>query len=349
MRHFVQFWPFDLISAKFYYENFFAIFQNLKNTKRKKVTFKSGAYSYHIIFFSVPANPEITTIGSYDNTVKSFGSWNYDGDIVTCGGSLIFSPQATRPYCYISKAEQHFATRQPFPPLTDALKDFQTCIIGGVLWLAGGTNYVGASAQYMKLTMYFDAGDNVWKRGPNFPGHVPLLYDFAFVEISDTEALIIGGRHDHASTYTDDVYRLDTTTNSFDESYPDLPVPMSSHGGIKYKTSSGQESVLAMGGAGDDKQIYKSDLPNGAWSRASEMEVDGVHFAKPVCSPIPTGEEVWCARTWQDNVQGYMTHIHRFDPEGPPYWIKLPFDLLTYGNTHPGQYVFYNMEKRICC
>ncbi len=75
---------------------------------------------------------------AFPSHLRTFGSWNYNGDIVICGGYFYNITDDERDDCFRFKAEEKYSVMHTFPKLLTTLTYFATCVIDGVLWLAGG-------------------------------------------------------------------------------------------------------------------------------------------------------------------------------------------------------------------
>ncbi len=294
---------------------------------------------------------------AFPSHLRYFGSWNYNGDIVICGGYLHSTTDDERDDCFRFKAEEKYSVMHTFPKLLTTLTNFATCVINDVLWLAGGVKERHPSSLVWVLssaTMFFDEIDNIWKYGPNLPA--PVMFP-AFVAISDTEALIIGGERVVSSAWAAQgaVDRLDTSTNpaTIDTSYPNLPVTLKYHSAIKF-TKDNQDMVLTVGGANDNASgggpVYKSILPGGAWNPDGTMVLGTGNFLImwPFCDRTPITNEIWCVHTKEASGE-IGNQVHRFNPDGPPYWSKIPITMETTTHGNNPHTVFYNYEKKVCC
>ncbi len=271
--------------------------------------------------------------------------WNYNNDVLVCGG---YGIPTSGPYliytdCRISKEENNFASWDFFPNLLNPMWYSRTLILNGQPWVAGGGETSDHNYGYTKKTMYYD-GTN-WQLGPEIP---KVLGHFAFVPISDTAALIIGGNTVIAGPnyeISDMVYVLETGTNPPTMSTYDtkLPLPLKQITGVKF-TKNNVESVITIGftSAGN---VYRSDLPNGAWIDDPAMRLTSFVMNDARCFHFTHGD-IWCAFT-KVLTTSPTESVHKFNPDGPPYWSQLPITLTA--TSFKEHMVMYGPEKSICC
>lgn len=252
--------------------------------------------------------------------------------------------------CYLAKRDEELTTWHPFKSLPETRAQSKSCLIGGVPWLIGGNEFMHGHAHLLileKTSLYYDKDTDQWNFGPELPNK---LRQHAFVAISDTEALIIGGEaifteNPFSSAYQNAVHKLDTVANTITPYAHDLPDTLYYADAVKVTLSGGQEAVLTVGGSRTTS--YKSVLPNGVWDDVPAMAPSSATMYNVVCERFEShGGKAICAFTRMTGVDPYDL-VHEFDPNGPPFWIQMPYKMLSgSGRT---QSVVYTHVKRICC
>ncbi len=231
--------------------------------------------------------------------------WNYRGDILTC-------PWLDT-VCFIAKKAENFASWHDFAGMNLPRKSGKGVLINGAPWVIGGNE---------RSTIYYDADADQWKTGPKLPMRLAN-------PISDHEALIIAGQK-MPGVKQKLVHKMDTNAAAGSDTvvYPALPATTQKIAAVKFTLPYGQEAVITLGGEGfSDGRAYRSDLPDGAWYAEPAMAVGTAGITNVFCSAFPDGEFL-CAFT-RELAGEAPTQIHRFDPNGPPFWIKMPFEMPT--------------------
>ena len=123
-----------------------------------------------------------------------------------------------------------------------------------------------------------------------------------------------------------------------------LPHSMEGLAGVKFVDGNGDDAVVTVG-AQNNGDCYKSVLtPPGPWTLSTHLNIGPQSFSWAICF---RREETWCAFTREFNTDPDSILVHKFNPDGPPYWTKMPYMMqTTWGRT---QTIFYGLKERTCC
>ena len=170
-------------------------------------------------------DPVIPQLPSHAITNYARMIWDYEGNILSCGGTSNMAGD-----CWLAKPENDYAW-ETFPALPYPRSQAGYCTIGGVPWIIGGrdaSDPVTATHYFDKvtifsihyygnlLTTYFLQIATDWLPGPTF---TQGTWESRCLDIDGTLGIISGGRI--AAGYLFDVRLLDTTSgNMHFDPYP---------------------------------------------------------------------------------------------------------------------------------